>query len=169
MRDFLDQIDRALDGGLYFVALFSALAIPDICAALESSTGVTSGTQYAEWFDRYVAGKYVAGGAPSLSGQQCYQFRCSLLHQGRLQPDRTQRYSRIFFLEPSGGIVLHNNVMNDALNIDVRIFCRDLIASARTWLSTVENTEPYEGNAKKSIQRYPNGLAPWILGLPTIG
>lgn len=171
MRELLGQIDAALDARLYYVALFSALAIPDLCAALESSTGVTTGRQYADWFDRHVARKYTAGvnRSPSLSGLQCWQFRCSLLHQGRLQPDKPERYSRMFFLEPSGGIVMHNNVMNDALNIDVRVFCRDLIESAVSWLAGVEGTEPYESNAKKSIQRYPDGLEPWVQGYPTIG
>jgi hypothetical protein len=170
MRDFLQQIDAALDANLYYVAIFSALAVPDVCAALESPAGTTSGQQYADWFDRHVAKKYVAGGSPSLSGQQCYEFRCSLLHQGRLQPDRTQRYSRMFFIEPTvGGLIMHNNVMNDVLNIDVRIFCRDIIASALAWLTAAEGTEPYESNVKRSIQRYPNGIEPWVKGLPAIG
>src|SRR5699024_6261516 len=37
------------------------------------------------------------------------------------------RHSRIIFVEPGqSGIVLHNNIMNDALNIDVHIFCEDI-------------------------------------------
>jgi len=75
----------------------------------------------------------------------------------------------MFFVEPRGGLVMHNNIMMDALNIDVRIFCRDLTESAIAWLRSVEGTEPYETNAKKSVQRYPNGLAPWVVGLPVIG
>ncbi len=122
MRDFLDQINAAVGAGLFYVALHSALAIPDICAALESPSGTTSGERYADWFDRFVANKYTVGPnkEPSLTGDQCYQFRCALLHQGRLQPDRAQGYSRMFFLEPNGGLIMHNNVMGDALNIDVR-------------------------------------------------
>ena len=132
MKDFLGQINAAVGAGLFYVALHSALALPDICAALESPSGTTSGERYADWFDRFVANKYTVGPnkEPSLTGDQCYQFRCALLHQGRLQPDRAQGYSRMFFLEPNGGLIMHNNVMGDALNIDVRIFCGDLIAGA---------------------------------------
>lgn len=125
MRDLLVQIQRAVQADLYYCALISALAVPDICGAMEAPDGIAKKKRYADWFDRYVAGAYAAGpsATPSLTGEQCYAFRCSLLHQGRLQSDRTLTCRRMLFLEPSptGGLIMHNNVMDEALNIDVRI------------------------------------------------
>ena len=36
MRDLLEQIERGLDQNLYYLALFSALSLPDICGAVDS-------------------------------------------------------------------------------------------------------------------------------------
>ena len=172
MYDLLNQIEAALAADLYYVALFASLAIPDVCGALQAPDGVATGARYADWFDQYVAPKYTAAGSPSLSGPQCYAFRNAMLHQGRLQPDKYVRYSRLFFIEPgpaTRGILMHNNIMNDALNIDVRIFCKDIVDAARAWLNRAEGTEPYETNASTSVRRHPNGLPPYVVGVPIIG
>ena len=61
------------------------------------------------------------------------------------------------------------NVFNGALNIDVRLFCSEFIGWGRQWLSEVEGTERYKVNYDKFMRRYPNGLPPYIVGLPVIG
>lgn len=58
--------------------------------------------------------------------------------------------------------------MNDALNIDVRIFCNDLISGAEEWLKENENTDLYKKNYDKFMRRYPSGLPPYIVGVPVI-
>ncbi len=163
VQDLLQQIDLGLRANLYYLSLMSALSVPDMCAALSSPNGQTSGAQYAAWFDQYVAPKYCG----NLDGQTCYQFRCSLIHQGTTQHPGSQ-YSRIIFMEPSGHI-FHNNVINGALNIDVRIFCRDVTASATSWITANQNTATYRQNYPRFIQRYPNGIPPYIVGAPVIG
>jgi len=164
MRDFLTQIKNGLDANLYLLSLFSALAIPDLCGAMSSENGEASNEKYKAWFDKYVAQKYNG----FLSGNDCYFFRCSLLHQGSSQhPNNT--YKRVLFVEPSATTnVFHNNIMNDALNIDVRIFCNDLISGAEEWLNENEETELYKKNYDKFMRRYPNGLSPYIVGVPVI-
>jgi hypothetical protein len=165
MQDLVQQIRAANAAGLYYVALFSSLALPDICGALESLDGLAKRARYVDWFDRWLAPIY--GG--NLDGDTCYQFRCSILHQGRTQHPRGP-YSRIFFVEPgAGSFVLHNNVFNDALNIDVRIFCEDLGASVERWLPTVEHLPHFQANLANFVTRYPNGLAPYVVGPPVIG
>jgi hypothetical protein len=165
MRDFLIQIKRALDENLYYLSLFSVLTIPDLCGALSSENGEASAEKYKTWFDKYVAAKYNG----FLLGEDCYRFRCSMLHQGSSQLSRS-RYERIIFVEPSGSnnIIMHNNIINNALNIDVRIFCQSMIDSAEQWLAENERTELYENNYSKFMKRYPNGLTPYIVGVPVI-
>lgn len=168
MRDVLNQIRAANEAGLYYVALFSALAIPDICGALESQDGTANGQRYRAWFDRWVAPKYSFFGGTSLTGEVCYYYRCAALHQGRATHQKMQ-YSRIIFVEPgSHGIMMHNNVMNDALNIDVRRFCEDVISSCEDWLVAVAADPAVQQNLVSSMQRYPQGLAPYIVGIPVI-
>ena len=164
MRDFLAQIKKGLDENLYFLSLFSTLAIPDLCGALCSENGEAHSEKYKGWFDKYVAPKYNG----FLSGNDCYFFRCSLLHQGSSQHPKNT-YKRILFIEPSATTnIFHNVVMNDALNIDVRIFCNDIITGAEQWLSENEETELYKKNYDKFMRRYPNGLNPYIVGVPVI-
>ncbi len=154
MRDLLSQIRTAIDSNLYFLALFGALAIPDICGALGSVNGKASMKKYTEWFNQHVAPKY--GGL--LSGEDCYFYRCSCLHQGSSQHPQST-YSRIIFIEPgTSGLTAHRNIINDALNIDLNIFCEDLITSAEAWLTANEGTSLYAINAAKFIQRRTEGI-----------
>jgi len=168
VRDFLQQIRCALKANLYYLSLFAALAIPDICGAMGSKGGTATGAKYKEWFDRYVGPKYSGTEHQWLSGADCYFFRCSLLHQGSSQHPES-RYSRFIFVEPSATThTLHCNVIQDALNIDVGIFCEDIIAGALCWLSEVEGSKRFERNYNRVMRRYPDGLAPFIRGVPVI-
>lgn len=164
MRDFLEQIHVALAHDLHYLALFTSLAIPDICGAIESNSGTASSRKYIHWFNEYVSDKYL----PFLTGEDCYYFRCSALHQGSSQHPKSS-YSRVVFLEPSATTnVFHRNILNDALNLDVRLFCLDMLDGAKKWLQEHEGTELYEKNYSKFLKRYPNGLAPYIVGTPVI-
>ena len=162
LKDLLAQIETAVDANLYLIALFASLAIPDICGAIDSEDGTASKSKYINWFNKYVADK-----CSFLSGEDCYYFRCSFLHQGSTQHPNSS-YSRILFVDPTATTnVLHCNVFNDALNIDFRIFCKDMVEAARQWLTNVESTERYTQNIEKFVQRYPTGLH-IISGLPVI-
>jgi len=165
MREFLAQIRRGLNANLYYLSLFSALAIPDICGAMSSEDGIATSKKYKAWFGKYVTPKY----KNFLNGDDCYYFRCSLLHQGSSQHENSS-YERVLFVEPSTttNIVLHCNVINDALNIDVKIFCSDLVGAAEKWLEENENTDLYKKNHDKFMRRYPDGLSPYVVGVPVI-
>lgn len=163
MKDLLDQIERALDANLYLLALLGSLVIPDICGAVGSEDGRADRKKYINWFT-----KYAANICPFLSGEDCWRFRCSLLHQGSSQ-DKWSSYSRVLFVEPTATTnIFHCNVLNDALNIDIRIFCLGMVAAARRWLDEVQGTELFKRNMQKFMQRYPNGLAPYIVGVPVV-
>jgi hypothetical protein len=168
MRDFLNQIRASLDSNLYYVALFASLAVPDICGAIGSDNGQASKKKYIEWFDRYVAPKYRSPHEQILTGEDCYFFRCSMLHQGSSQHPNSS-YARVLFIEPGATrSVAHRCVFIGALVIDVRIFCKDIVSSAYNWLEEVSGTERFEENFNKFMRRYPQGLAPYVIGVPVI-
>ena len=142
--------------------------------ALDSKDGRANGERFATWFDTHVSPSYpkrMDTGDPFLTSADCYLFRCSFLHQGRQQQTKGG-YDRIIFFEPGPGGTMHMNIMQTGghavLNIDVRLFCREVVESARTWLAGVAGTEPYQTNLTAFVTRYPNGLAPYIVGLPLI-
>ena len=169
MHEYLDQVRRVARTSLYYLTLSSTLVIPDMCSGLESADGKTTGKLYKTWFDQHVAHKYTAGPSrqPSFSGDDCYGLRCAMLHQGRLEPHQGI-YSRILFVEPHLGVTLHNNVVNDALNLDVTQFADDMIESAEAWLATADQTPNYQANYPHYMQRYPDGLLPYIEGVTVI-
>lgn len=164
MREILNQIELALTVNLYYLALFVSLTLPDICGAIDSDDGEASGAKYKAWFDKYMTPKYIG----FLTGDDCYFFRCSLLHQGSSQHSRSS-YSRILFVEPGAEMSAHCTGFNDTLGIDLRIFCGDMISSVKQWLDETENTEKFENNYNKFMKRHPQGLPPYIKGVPVIG
>lgn len=165
MRDLLFQIKKGLFSNLYYLSLFAALAIPDICGALDSEDGQASRENYVNWFDKYVAPYYQG----LLTGEDCYCFRCSLWRQ-RADIAPRGRFSRILFVEPTAvDDTFHCKIIQEALNIDVRVFCQDIIRGVEKWLDEKENTELYKTNLAKFIRRYPDGLPPYIVGVPVIG
>jgi hypothetical protein len=164
MRDLFDQIPRGLEANLHYLTLFATLAIPDICGAMQSDDGIATPQKYVGWFDEYVAHRYYG----MLTGQDCYYFRCSLLHQGSSQ-HRRSTYERILFVEPTATTnVFHCNVVQGALNIDIRIFCMDMAAGGRVWLERVEHTDNYSRNYSRFMKRHPDGLSPYIVGVPVV-
>jgi len=53
MRDLIDQLDSSLAQPLYFLSLFTALAVPDIAGALDSDDGLANGGRYGAWYDKW--------------------------------------------------------------------------------------------------------------------
>ena len=103
-----------------------------------------------------------------LTGDACYRFRCSLLHQDSSQHSKSP-FSRIIFIEPGATTnVIHYGQMTDALCIDLNLFCREIIAGARLWLQAVEYIEQYMKNYEKFVRRHPKGLRPYIAWVPVL-
>lgn len=171
MDELFSQILASSSSGVYYLALIGSLIIPDVCAGLESIDGLTTGKRYKEWFDKWVAFKYLVGnnGEPSFSGEDAYYFRCSMLHQGITQYSKSN-YSRLIFVQPEAAknFYLHNNRLDDALNLDIPTFCKDVVDSAFSWRTAVEHTETYKRNIEKFVRVHPNGLPPYIVGMPVI-
>ncbi len=85
MEEMLKEIELAYASGLYRLALFSVLTLPDICGALRSSNGEADSKKYSDWYDEFVRPKYQV-----LSGKEAYQYRSSALHQGKAAPQGSQ-------------------------------------------------------------------------------
>lgn len=175
MRELLKQIEAGLSNNLYFLSLFVSLTIPDICAAMESANGRTTNTRYKAWFNKHFAPrnprKYGAG--TNFTADDCYNFRCAILHQGRTNNGKTP-YKRIMFFEPGTfSIGLHSCVVGSktkekSLVIDVKVFCADMVQGAKDWIKVNENSAAYKTNTPYLVKRYPQGIPP-VFGGPVIG
>lgn len=81
----VQDIRKALENELYFVALGSALTLPDICGKVAYPDELSSRKRYISWYDEEI-GKYEKSpedkeNMPYLSGNVIYSLRCSLLHE----------------------------------------------------------------------------------------
>lgn len=167
MEKMVEEMKAAAEAGYYFVALITALAIPDICGALGAPNGLASGPRYKAWV-RANMGAY----CEPAEAEGLYKFRCSLLHQGTARPKNVPR----FIFQPPGGPgtnVFHNlNLkMTDgsAVVIDIQIFCYEVAEAATAWLTKVGGTEPFEKNYAKFVRVHPQGIPPYVVGMPVIG
>lgn len=82
----VQDIRKALENELYFVALGSVLTLPDICGKVAYPDELSSRKRYISWYDEEI-GKYEKSpedkeNMPYLSGDVIYSLRCSLLHEG---------------------------------------------------------------------------------------
>ena len=184
MQMLLDQIEASLGSGLYFLSLYTSLTIPDIAGALDSENGEASGAKYAAWFEQWVRPQLyetILASVPAehrehvppmenpLTGDACYRFRCSLLHRGSSQHPKSP-FGRIIFIEPGATTnVFHYSQLNDALCIDLNLFCREMLAGARLWLAQAQQNANYLKNYSQFARRHDNGLAPYIHGVPVVG
>lgn len=162
MESLLNEIERALELELYYLAIVLALTLPDICAALEDPNGVTRGEYYKAWYNKYFAIKY-----PSITDNDCWSLRCGVVHQGRCGHPNMQ-YDRVVFTMPGAPAVLHNNFINGALNLDIELFCQDMIDTVRDWYNAQQNNPNVKSNLPHLVRYRPKGLAPYVVGMPVI-
>lgn len=79
IKKLIDEINKALNAGLYLVALNSALTLPDICGKAEYPDCKT-GERYKKWYSEYVKDG-------DLPANIVYKLRCNMLHQGDVEPE----------------------------------------------------------------------------------
>lgn len=171
MEDFLSQIEKALNYNLYYLALQAVLTLPDICSSLLSSNPEkrSVGKEYIDWCNNNFSSN------ENISSEDCYYFRCSMLHEGQTQHSKSN-FKRIMFIEPGHPYSnMLNNISfimnpNDKPTIDINLntFCTDMITSVKNWWLNYQNDPVVQNNYKNMVKRYPNGLPPYIVGVPII-
>lgn len=151
MEDLLQQIEKALDCKLYFIALQSVLTLPDICSNLvNANPKIKVWKRYSQWYDTYVKNSN-----DKLSGIDCYFLRCSNLHQGSTEhPD--SNFKKFLFIEPHPNFHFYGCTTGDCYLENLEVFCNKMIKSVRDWLPTVQNLTIFQDNYNKLLKRYPD-------------
>jgi len=174
MDHILAEIEHALRVQLYYLAVAKCLALPDICAAIESPDGETNGNRYRAWCATWLTGPTFQ----TLTASDMYRLRCGVLHQGIFgHPNMT--FDRVVFSIPvmgnkSYGIV-HNNIFSNnggivesVLELSSTIFCHEVIGSVRRWLNDKQNDPTVQENLSRLVRFRQNGIEPHIVGRPVI-
>jgi hypothetical protein len=135
--------------------------------ALESSDGRTTGDRYKAWCRNWIpAGHYY------LTEDDMYSMRCGVVHQGQLGIPGKPISRVLFTLRTAAGNVYHNNLMmigsNAALNLDAVLFCSEMADAVRRWMAAKGSDPTVQANLPRLLRLHPNGLAPYIVGVPVI-
>jgi hypothetical protein len=170
--NLISQTRKAIQSELYYVALISALSIPDIAGALEANDRLASKYRYINWYEKWVRPRLTENRNREnpFSGEVCYIFRCSMVHQGASHRSDSP-YRKIIFIEPG-----HPNysihyclVGGDALLIQIDQFIEEVLRGCELWLEAVKDTEPFVTNYGHFAKRHPQGVAPYVIGVPVVG
>lgn len=170
MDEMIRQIRAASDVGLFYLALFGALTLPDICGALASSDGKATGPKYKSWLRAYVPQQ--AGNADMI-----YGLRCSLLHQGRMLP-HGGHFPVVSVVPAPGHPQIHNLSIVTAADfgvgrrspgwLSIPSFADEVTRGADSWFRQFGTTETVRRNMEKFARIRPEGLPPYFSGAPVI-
>jgi len=167
MNTILEEINRALDFGLFYLAIVSALTVPDICAALESEKGKATERGYREWCKRWFLDSSYRR---HLTDLDLWRLRSGIIHQGRMGHPGME-FARVIFSLPTGFIVdlnwlkdpqYPNDPKKRCLNLDTRRFVRTMIKAAINWSTANQNNALVQEHLKNLVQYRAYGLLPWL-------
>lgn len=168
MDEYIDEILRAVNGGLYSLAVVGALTIPDICGALGYPNGRADGRRYRHWWDENLP-EY----ADHMPGDRAYAFRNSLLHQGSAVHERREG-DRIILMEPrSDGSIVHRgthviSATEVAHIMFIPMLVSDIVTAARTWLNAHAHDPIVAKNLGRFVRRREHGYSGVIVGAAVI-
>jgi hypothetical protein len=129
---YFKEMDRCTTMGYYWALLHVLLALPDVCAALESPEAKV-GDRYKGWCRQYLH-------SPLLTPEEFYELRCALLHQGQALGAQG-RYSTFSFAVAEG-ISIHRVVVASEKNItlDPRRMVDEMKSAIRQWFTDLLDT-----------------------------
>jgi hypothetical protein len=177
LKQLVSEVQAALDAKLFHAAITVALAIPDICSGLESNPNavLTTPAKYKAWFD-----SNLAHGFAHLTADDCYRLRAGVLHHRKMGRPKA-RYDRIVFLPPdpsrhlSGETLVAidqggklGGVKGRVLQIEVVWFCQQFVAATLRWARSRIDDANVQINLPNLVRYRPEGLFPYIVGVPLI-
>jgi hypothetical protein len=98
-----------------------------------------------------------------LSPSDCYALRCALLHEGReeITEQRAREVlDRFHFIEPPPSGQIHCNQINNVLQLQVDIFCNDVLSGLREWFQHAQNVPDVRKRIGNILKVYPYNQIP---------
>lgn len=150
-KAYFDEINRCVEGKCYWALLHLVVVLPDVCAALESTDGMSSGEKYKNWCNRYLADHL-------LTGCDWYTIRCLVLHQGRTVDEKGKsQYGGFSFSQPNElGLPVQRTIKNTnqgkVLHMDVGVMAGQVLAAMCLWFDSLERNEHPEDMVENVIR-----------------
>lgn len=172
----LNDIAKALDAGLHYLALSVALSLPDICSSAEEDRKpgdkIWKGTQarYVEWCEQYLIPQFSV-----FTAVDCWALRGGVIHNGKLHGHPKEQYDRVVFMLPDARVYMHecisrNNggVTESALQLDLKTFCNHMVSAVGRWLDAKQGEPVVRDNLSNLVRLRPGGIAPHFVGMAVI-
>ncbi len=159
MQHLLNSVESALAQRNYYAALAMALTLPDIIGWVKDPSECSK-RRCVKWFDAYMAKKYHRPAKINmtekqfLSGSDFYALRCAYLHEGRdeILEQRARSVLESFqFVVPPESWTVHCNSVNDTLQLQVDVFCREILAGIRDCLADLKNDNEAQGRLSNQL------------------
>jgi hypothetical protein len=140
-KTYWDDMKKCRRVKAYWSLLHVTVCIPDICSALESNDGWSSGPRYIDWCDQW-SNDPVSSVQVKLSGIDRYVIRCNVLHQGRASGGAkrlSSQYSEFCFDRPSNSNESdHMRVDGSTLHLDVGKLAEAAKNAVERWTESLE-------------------------------
>ena len=154
--DFVEQLKISYEAKAYYLTLMGTVSLIDICAALNEPSGETDRNVFKKWYETYLPSHCNDRDEPlGFSADDCYKFRCKLLHQGRAEGENKKM---VFYV---GDGHIHRCASNDFYYLDIERFMNDVISAACEWLDENQGVPHIDENFSKMIKindRDPGGF-----------
>ena len=163
MDELIRSIVDALESENWYAALCVALTLPDICGYLENPSEKGIQTRYEKWFERYMLPRYqrvLAMGIKHtfLHPADCFALRCAVLHSSddSITEQRAKEVlERFQFVKPSLNFS-HCNQSGSTLQLQVDVFCAEIIDGVRHWLDDIRGNTEIENRIVSRMKIYPS-------------
>ncbi len=146
MENYINSVRKAVGDNNLYVALFTVLSFPDICASIDAEDGKTNRIKYAEWYENHINEKYLE----HISGVDCYVLRCAILHQGIDDVSDNEKrdvLEKISFRQSGSHLISirdHNfngTIIPNFILINVKEFIEDICKAVEKWKQNNINNE----------------------------
>ena len=171
----LDEIRGCLKAGFHYAPVSLALSLPDICSALENEAGQGRfgdvGKRYKLWCKTYAEQKF-----RSVKAEDLWCLRGSVHHNAMLSEHPSNVRGRLLLMPGNTQQAVPNELVvekcgtppQDGLQISIPYFCDRMIDAAADWWGKKRDDPTVVKNLPNLVQYRPNGLAPFMVGMPVL-
>jgi hypothetical protein len=140
---YIDEIERCENAKCYWALLHVLLALPDVCATLETDPARAKprvGDRYVDWCAAYLPK------SPTVSGADRYQMRNALLHSGSTAAQNLGKahqtgYVYFSYVDPETfDVSVHytTNQGHTVLNVHVAAMTAETKQALESWFGTLQ-------------------------------
>lgn len=155
---YIEEIERCENAKCYWALLHVLLALPDVCASLETepaSTNSRVGDRYVDWCAAYLPA------SPAVSGADRYQMRNALLHTGsttaqNLGKTHQTGYTHFSFVDPDTfDVSVHDTTNQDRtiVNVHVAAMAAETKQALESWFSALQRDSLKMSRVEQNIGR----------------